>query len=121
MGQVLYQSMTRKEEDINAWSINTLPSNEVRAIPYLRPDRMPQVMTPHSPLQNDNINMENAVIPFKPQFQDQEVPDFDLVSILDDMEKENKRNENIVAVVSTNTNVLNNVLKSMFSNCTIQK
>ena len=66
-----------------------------------------------------NINTENAVVPFEEQEQD--IPDFDLVSILNDLESNGKQNEaNSVSVTTTRTSVLNTVPKSMFSNGTIQ-
>ena len=81
MGKVLYQSMTRKEEDIQTRR-QALPSNQQLTLKYYT-----EPTAPCTPLQ-ENIEPSNAVVPFEPNFDNQEVPDFDLVSILNDMEKE---------------------------------
>ena len=115
MGQVLYQAMTRSENKITVPNRRELPSTTRPAL------QSPTVCHPAAsmatPLQG-NFNPENALVPFN-EDQD-EVSDFDLVSILNELENNPKETEaNSVSVMTTQTNVLNNVPKSMFSNCTI--
>ena len=115
MGKALYQSMTRKEEEIDARRQGTLPATtEQRAIQY---DHKKQFSAnAHKPLETKNVVPSNAIVPFQPNFKD-EVPDFDLVSLLDDIEhSQNTRKNNSVAVTSNN-NMVNNTPSTMFSNC----
>ena len=69
-------------------------------------------------------NATSAIIPFDAHFDNinnQEVPDFDLVSILDEVEKSQKtENAQGVATSMMSNQVVNNIPKSLFHNCTIQ-
>ena len=102
MGDVLHQSMRKSEENIQI-------GKPTPAIEY--PEQ--NVVAPAQP-------KENSMVPYDPEF-DQEVPDFDLLAILNEVENgQEKRTDLAVSTTKTNTNVLNNVPRSMFSNCTIQ-
>ena len=119
MGQVLYQSMTREEEQIQRPHLAPPPKR--RAIDYelhLAVAAQSNVIA-----EKENVSEKNALIPFNANLSEQEVPDFDIMSILDDITEETNKNpvatdKNVVSV--TTSNILNNILKSMFSNCTIQ-
>ena len=124
MGKVLYQSMTREEDKIK-WPQLQQNAN-IKALQFLLPE-MNAIAPVHVVEEKQNINPSNALVPFEPNFEDQEVPDFDLMSILNDMEEENPKNFQVKAASDTTcnsvnmmSNVINNVPKSMFSYCTIQ-
>ena len=119
MGQAPYQSMTRSEEDIQIQGQRALPSNNEGqlAIQYSNPSENAVAAPAKKP------NVSDSIVPFEPSF-DNDVPDFDLVSILDEFEKEDNKKkdqfmQNQVSVSTTTSNVVN-IPKSMFSNCTIQ-
>ena len=118
MGQVLYQSMTRNESQISRRNNNQ--DEELGAVDFPVSPPQPQlaIAPKHNMDMTANISKEKAVVPFQPDFSDQEVPDFDLVSILDDLEKEKKQQNN--NSVQATSNVVNNVPRSMFANCQIQ-
>ena len=118
MGKQLYKSITRLEENITACKQPQLLSNEQHAIQY--PSAQPLIASPRTPFES-NIDPATAVIPFEANFHDDDIADFDLITILNDMENEQRKTKGLVAVTMTSTsNVLNNIPKSMFSNCTIQ-
>ena len=124
MGKVLYQSMTRKEDEMNAQELPAVPTKKAIEYPEARP-----VTTSHAQYATaietpmlQNVNPEDAVIPFDNDI-DQEVPDFDLVQFLDSLEKENNMEltkPKKVNVSTTTSNVVNNMPRSMFANCNIQ-
>ena len=104
--------MTRRKIQIDAYEKHELPSIQVQAIQYLMNPSLLNVIVSCTPIQKHNVNSTNAVVPFQADFNE-EVPDFDLMVILNDMEKqENTTEKNSVAITSTN-NILNNILKSM--------
>ena len=77
----------------------------------------------NEPIMLEKENATNEIVPFEANFKEDSIPDFDLVSILNDVEKEEKTENmtkpNQTAMVST-SQVLNNIPKSLFHNCTIQ-
>ena len=114
MGHALYQSMTHAEDQI-----------DVRQLPPPAPT--PAITYPVQPnievINKENVSEANAIVPFEADFTDQEVPDFDLMAILSDVTQERNKVSSPVkknAIAVTTSNILNNVPKSMFSNCTIQ-
>ena len=112
MGQVLYQSMTRTENEIHIPNKRQLPQNNRPALENITNSTVMATS-------KKSFKPENALVSFHEEEDD--IPDFDLVSILNDLESHDKEKEgNAVAVMTTRTNVLNNISKSMFSNCTIQ-
>ena len=89
MGKVLYQSMTRPEEEMHRPS--DLPSNNQREIVF-QSERPQPALALQSPLAN--MTEENTLVPFEPNFDDdQAVPDFDLLEILAEFEKDNGQPE----------------------------
>ena len=62
-----------------------------------------------------NIEALNTLAPFESIFED-DVPDFDLVSILNDIENTQGESRNNTAAVTRNNNIANNIPKTMFSN-----
>ena len=112
MGKVLYQSMTRSEDEINIRKqIQPAPQQAI-AYPV-------QPIIPPLP-QKENISELNAVVPFEADFSDQEVPDFDLMALITDVQQDKMSPKKTSTQAVTTSNILNNVPKSMFSNCTIQ-
>ena len=115
------------------------PINAIKALP---PETTPVVAGEKDPkpqqqaeliisMNKQNVTPENAVIPFQPdEFEDSEVPDFDYLQRLAEMENENQ----IVAMSQTKTTTTKESTKSvskqmmkrpthnipmMFSNCHI--
>ena len=119
MGNVLHQALTKEEDNIVVPGRRQIESGNMKAIEN-------SVVTPRTPaIENaPNVNAERALIPFEANFDEEDIPDFDLMEMLNEFEaKSNKENMTTnaakVAVTSNNT-VMNNVPKSLFSNCNIQ-
>ena len=108
MGNVMDLCMTRAEEEVKH-QIQGRP--EPCAIEYSNPE---VAVVKEKP----NVSSANAIIPFESDMDtNQEVPDFDLMALMNDIKREQER----APVLNTTTsNILNNIPKSMFSNCTIQ-
>ena len=130
MGNVLFQAMTKSEENITRKSINALPSpQQMQALPSTSP--LQACALP--PIPNQNISMpetkkrkiseeeqenygNNALIPYEPNFDEDPVSDIDLLLAL--CEVENKEHTPIVPTTNAITQrIMNNLPKSMFSNC----
>ena len=115
MGKVLFQSMTKPEDQINITQQRAIaPSQPQQAI-------MPP---PPPPAVAEKPNAQAAIVPFQPQLDDQEVPEFDICEILEDIEKQNQQGPSatskaLVTSNKSNTNVMNNTPKTCFANCTI--
>ena len=75
------------------------------------------------PVVANKENVEDAVVPFCPNFdssQPQGSPSFDILSLINDIEEDERRKQNTqVTNMSSTNNVLNNVPRSMFANCSI--
>ena len=72
-------------------------ANVAEAIQYKMMSPTTTVTTPEI----ENVNSSNVIIPFQPTFDDEEVPDFCSVSVLNKMEKDDaQKNNNSVAVPS---------------------
>ena len=80
MGKVLYQSMTKEEEEIILPGNSVLQNKSLPEIGYLT-EASALVSKEH----NRNVTSENAIIPFEPNFE-QDVPDFDLLQVLSEFE-----------------------------------
>ena len=134
MADGLYQSMTRKENQIHVESRPALrpilpkPQPDVTSEKQQKSLPAPSVNTPEKcqPAVQNKENSNKEIVPFEADFSD--VPDFDLLSVLADINKETSencekassiQNQVDVTTTTTNTNILNNVPKSFFSNCTI--
>ena len=100
MGDVLHQSMRKTEETIQVNKITP-------AIEYPKQNAV-SIAQPKL----------NAVIPYEPEF-DQEVPEFDLLAILNEVENAQQQHDDMAVSTTTTNTVLNNVPRSMFSNCSI--
>ena len=124
MSDGLFQAMTRKEDDIVIKSCQPLRAilpKEKQQKPKPAQSALPapvkQPTSEQFPVQNKE-NTTKEIVPFEPSFDD--VPDFDLLSVLADIEKSETKNENPAVTTTSNThNIVNNVPKSLFSNCTI--
>ena len=72
------------------------------------------------PFMPPNDNVSEIFVPFEPNMEDPEVPDFDLVSFLDEIENEqskvpsDKHTASTTVFMTSNQNVLSNIPKSMF-------
>ena len=125
MGNVMHQSLTRKEDEIVVPGRHQIEGNILQALPPPEPRHATGQL---QPIINDKENVCDVVIPYHPQFDDDEVADFDLMQIMNNLESPTKPENTAVApaVVPTTTssmtsnNVLNNIPKSLFHNCTIQ-
>ena len=131
MGSVMYQSLTRKEDEIQVPACREiLPKPPQKAIlPVQQPEilqenpqqavaiyqppekiqKLPTEVVPNKP------NCDDAIVPFEPSFD--VVPEFDLLSALCEVQDQPQNNTNITPVTNT---VFNNIPRnSMFSNCSI--
>ena len=135
MGNVMHQSLTRQEDQI------IVPNNK-NALNYQQ--NLPQLQYPNLAIGHDASHTEQAVIlytpkvveskenahdnaiPFEPNFDEQGVPDFNLLQILKEVEEPRENSVSLqvttmpTTTAMTSNNVLNNVPKSLFHNCTIQ-
>ena len=128
----MHQSMTRSEENI------VVPGHQ--KIPQIQQEQSKETCHPATsalaPIMpavavEDKQNSADAIVPFAPIFSDNDVPDFDLLSFITQIENEQKKDDakegqalmiptttNVTA--TSNQNVLNNIVpRSMFSNCKI--
>ena len=123
MGKLLAQCLTPKEH-----MKQILPPQEKDVLQA--PESLLQLTESASTIK-ENVTNENAIILFNPNFEDHdEIPDFDLLSAICDIEepKETNENENVVkpslaiepSVANTCTsNVVNQIPRSFFANCQI--
>ena len=135
MGKVLYQSITRKEEDMERPELQA--KSPIKAIEYpkqqsLNVNAEPKIaMAPRNVVAvvpgKENIHASDAVVPFQPDFNEDGLADFDLVDILNEFEKnqnnqpaQNSIENSKVASVNMTTSIVNHVPHAMFSNCNIQ-
>ena len=128
MSEGLFQAMTCKEDEIQIARCPPLrailPKETAKmtplqnkVLPELPPPTLEAQMKPNVVQNKENSTKE--VVPYEPNFDD--VPDIHLLSVLADLEKlETKPDQVAVTTTTTNTqNILNNVPRSLFSNCTI--
>ena len=124
MGHVLREAMHNTDDEIQK---RALPAPQPQfALPpppgrNLHPEAQAQQVfnanqnnTPFRPLPNKE-NVGAALIPFDANLDDQTVPSFDIGEILNDITREN----NTQVSTTNNNTAINNVPKSMFSNCQI--
>ena len=134
MGNVMHQSLTCQEEQI----MRQLPAIQpnIPTLPASTSDTNvpPQVVLPQKVIGEIQIthkppavmppkeNVTSAIIPFEPDFDDQEVPDFDLVSLLNEVENSQKTETTTTMMTTSNslTSMMSNQVKSLFHNCIIQ-
>ena len=79
MGNVMHTCMTTSEENIE----HEIQNKKVAAVTYKDPST-----SAITPVVKDKENSNADLIPFEPNFKDQDVPDFDLMAIMNDIEKE---------------------------------
>ena len=131
MGNVMHQSLTREEDKIIVPGKNPIEYDmKLPQIQYAEPPVSKDVgnvvalYTPRPVENKENANSD--IIPFEPNFNDQDVPDIDLLEILKQVEEASrnveiaKQNTTLTMTAMTANNVLNNIPKSLFHNCTIQ-
>ena len=127
MGSVLVQSMTKSSEDINCRQAlkPLLPPQQQLMLPlptsYVQSE---QLQCAHFNEQQNPVaqkeNATDAIVPFDPNLEDQEVHSFDINRILNDVVAETNQIANPSNVIANqnNLNVMNNVPK-LFTNCQI--
>ena len=80
----------------------------------------PPASSPHVGEEKENVS--DAVVPFNCNLEDQQVPSFDIMSIINEVMNEKDPQQNpTTAVLTTNTTstVMNNTPRYMFGNCSI--
>ena len=124
MGSVLFQSMTKSEEEIQRTPLKELPSPPMRhALPATK--NVPALMfesetavTPANKKQRVNPpeeHLNKQIVPFEPNFDEESVSDIDLISALCQVEAQtNPEPPTSAAVANT---VMNNLPTAMFANC----
>ena len=119
MGKALFDSMTKKEEDITRMQCVTAPK-QMQALPPPEPTVMSaQSETALVPAANVNENF----VPFQPNFEDHDdVTDVDLLSALCGINENADGSINSVTTTLANTRNTSNFVtmpNSMFANCQI--
>ena len=134
MGHVMHQSLTRQESDITVKDRKELcGKKKAKAIQYGRynvnvnvgPSNAVTLVTPQNIVQNkENVSAE--IIPFESNMEFGDVSDFDLLQMINEVGERENLTQNLTPTTTTNSsammsnNVLNNMPKSWFHNCTIQ-
>ena len=120
MGNVMHQSLTREEDTI---VVPAHGSNQDLALQHRRDVGSPKLaIAAMSRPVMEKENVCDAIVPFNPQFDD-DIPDFDLIQLLKEVEQEEKPKTPPHTTTKNSmmsSNVVNNVPKSLFHNCTIQ-
>ena len=117
MANVLFQSVTRPEDQIKRLTLKEIQGpQQLKALPPV-PASNAVALIPEEK-QEENINCD-IIVPYEPQFDDQEVSDVDILSALCGIESEGKQAEitKLQTPSTTMTNVMNNFPNAMFSNC----
>ena len=137
MGDVLFQSMTKQEENIKRKNVIELPSPQQNfALPAPSPATSPSNVFPNIlalppvPYQNSPVpananpkilqpqqedKVHDAVVPYFPNFEEDTVSDVDLISALCDVETEQVHVPTTSTAISNR--VMNNLPKAMFATC----
>ena len=122
MGNVMHQSMTREEDLIVVPGRKKLENvRQAPALQYEIPQKSATtaIVPFKTNMEEQKENVNDVVVPFEADFNEQEVPDFDLLEMLKEYD-EPKKTERPPTTAMMNNQVLNNVPKSLFHNCNIQ-
>ena len=125
-GKALFQSMTRKEDDIDVTNFQTeikAPRRKPAIMPIPAP-QTPDVLSYDMAIRNENAlplifpveNTENSqadLVPFEPNFNQNDISDLDMLSAICGV------NENTTTTVSNTSNILTNMPHAMFANCQV--
>ena len=129
MGSGLFQSLNRRESEIELPCPRAImpapppPAVHETALVPVQQNRMP-IPQPCAAMVTlavqEKPNSDTAIVPFEATFDDN-IPDFDLLSALCEVENSQKNTAGTVQVPTTVSNtIMNNIPKtSMFSNCQI--
>ena len=113
MGKVLFQSVTKPEDEIQRPDLLEIAAaSPLKALP---PAPIQNAVNPTTPQEEglpQNASTGNEIVQFEPNFDEDTVSDVDLLSALCAVE-----NNNQSTVATTSTNVLNSFPQAMFSNC----
>ena len=107
MGNALFQSMTKPENEIQ---IQPAPVKPALTAPPQMAVQSEKALVPVMPIQN---NVTAELVPFEADFNDDGLSDIDLLSALCGVENTN------VTVTNSNTVVTNTMPRAMFANCQI--
>ena len=127
MGNVMHQSLIMPEDNIVVGERKEIQGNRLkRGIEYqnVRVD-IRALVTPQQILP-EKENVSDKIVPFDSNMEFGDVPDLDLLQMITQVEaEEEKKNKQVTPTTTTMTamlssNILNNVPKSLFHNCTIQ-
>ena len=116
MASVMAQAMNKKDDDINRKELP--PPQQKLALPP--PPHTPAA--PYTPAVENKENLTSAIVPFKANFDDQEVPQFDLGAIINEVMNKGQAPSQPPAINTQNNQVVthnNNVPKSLFHGCHI--
>ena len=110
MGNALFQSMTKPEDDIEIHGPKQLqpPPTKPALLPPINSEKALVPITP-----NEVITAE--LVPLEPNFEDDDMSDLDLLSAICGIENQNQN----VSVTKTSTVVSNTMPRAMFANCQI--
>ena len=116
MGKALFQSMTRAEDEIDV-NQKEIEAREIRALPPLQGlpinDASIQSEKASAPLMavDNKPNSSDAIVPFEPNFQNDDISDIDLLNAICGVSEEIKTTTSV-----TNTsNVVHAAPKAMFA------
>ena len=133
MGNVLFQSMTTNEENIQRKQPKEICSPQVQrallSCSHTQRQALPMLPYEHSPapvqenknqrLQHHQQDVSNELVPLEPNFDDQNVSDMDLLSALCAVEDESR---DVIPTTSSNSmaicnKIMNNLPQNMFAHC----
>ena len=79
------------------------------------------LMAPLMSIMQNRKNVSDTIVPFEADLSEQQVPNFDISDILNELEKPQERQKsNTTSIMTTRQQMLNIVPKLMFLHCTIQ-
>ena len=119
MSEGLFQSMTWKEDQFNIQShkpFRTIVPKEQTSTTQVQQKLLPAPPETTKKVVQNKENTVQELVPFEANFDD------DLLSVLTDIEGNNppeKREQIAVTATSNTQNIVTNIPKSFFSNCTI--
>ena len=123
MGNVMHQSMTRSEDEIEVPGRKILAKPNILELQYDVSITSPQKAVAPANFPKDihqNEFSNKPLVLYEPTFDRDELPDFDLVSILNEIENSQTTQAPKSNTAMMSNQVVNNIPKSLFHNCTIQ-
>ena len=114
MGKVLFQSVTKPEDQIQRPDLLEIAAaSPLKALPPAPIETASKLTTPQElPHLPQIASKDNEIIQFEPNFDEDAVSDVDLLSALCAVENNHQN-----TVATTSTNILYSFPQAMFSNC----